>query len=88
MLVRISGDHNHDNDIAKKTVKDKENQAVEEAARNPTVSPRTVLANLTNNLRASNPINITYMSKFSTFTKRVQRERNKLLACPDMTKLF
>ena len=59
MLVRISGDHNHDNDIAKKNVKDKENQAVEEAARNPTVSPRTVLANLTNNLRSSNPINIT-----------------------------
>ena len=38
MVVRLSDEHNHDTDITIKRVEEIEKQAVEEAARNPTVS--------------------------------------------------
>ena len=88
MIVRVSGEHNHDNDLMRKTANDKENEAVCSAARNPTVSPRTVLANLTSELRANNPQAVSSISKSKTFSKKIQRERKKLLACPEIPRTW
>ena len=51
MIVRISGEHNHDNNLVKKAADDVVSAAVSEAARNMTVSPRTVLGNVINTLQ-------------------------------------
>ena len=88
MLVRVSGIHSHDTDLSVKRVQDKENQAIQEAARNPTVSPRSVLANLANELMEENPTSVNHLSKSKTFTKKIQRARNKLLACPEIPKTW
>ena len=88
MLVRMSGVHNHDTDLAAKRVREKENQAIQEAARNPTVSPRSALANLTNELMEESPTSVNHLSKSKTFTKKIQRARNKMLVCPEITKTW
>ena len=88
MLVRITGEHIHDTDIAVKKVREKENDAIEEAARNPTVSPRSVLANLTANLMTTSPLSVNHLSNSKSFTKRIQRERNKVLACAKVPKTW
>ena len=88
MLVRITGEHTHDTDIAVKKVREKENDAIEEAARNPTVSPRSVLANLTANLMTTSPLSVNHLSNSKSFTKRIQRERNKVLACAKVPKTW
>ena len=60
----------------------------QEAARNPTVSPRSVLANLTNELMEESPTSVNHLSKSKTFTKKIQRARNKMLVCPEITKTW
>ena len=84
MLVRMSGDHNHDTDIAVKKVKEKENNAIKEGAKNPTVSPRSVLANLTTELMGSSSTSINHLSKSRTFVKKLQRERKKLVTSAEI----
>ena len=88
MLVRMSGDHNHDTDIAVKKVKEKENNAIKEGARNPTVSPRSVLANLTTELMGSSSTSINHLSKSRTFVKKLQRERNKLVTSAEIPRTW
>lgn len=90
MIVRITGEHVHDNDLVKTAVMEKENEAVKSAARNPTVSPRTALANLTNDVMASTSTStaVNYLSKTKTFTKKIQRARNNLLSCGDVPKTW
>ena len=56
MLVRMSGVHNHDTDLTVKKVREKENDAINDGAKNPTVSPRTVLANLTADIISWAPV--------------------------------
>ena len=58
------------------------------AERNPTVSPSPVLANPTNDLMANSPTSVNHLNKSKTFTKRVQREGNKVLACPKISKTW
>ena len=80
MVTRITGEHNHDTDLAAKKVREKENEAIQEAARNPTVSPRTVLGNLAANVTATSPTSINHMRNQAAFKKAVQRERSKLVS--------
>ena len=54
MVVRMFGEHNHDNYLSAKKDCEKEKEAIKEAARNPTVSPTTLLGNLSVNLTAQN----------------------------------
>lgn len=84
MLVRVTGEHTHDNDIAKKTARDKENEAISAACSLPTVAPRTILGNVINQLKAAAPIAVNSVSKASTFARRLQRERNKQNGCTDI----
>ena len=61
MVTRKTGEHNHDTDLAAKKVRGQENEAIQEAARNPTVLPRTVLGNLAVNVTATSPTSINHM---------------------------
>ena len=79
MLVRMTGVHNHDTDLTVKKVQEKEKDAIKEGAKNPTVSPRTVLANLTADIMGCSSTSINHLSKTKTFVKKLQRERNKLV---------
>ena len=88
MVVRLSGEHNHDTDITIKKVKEMEKQAVEEAARNPTVSPRTVLGNLSTNIMGDNPNAINHLCNKDAFRKRIQRERNKLVESSEIPRTW
>ena len=54
MLVRMTGIHNHDTDLTVKKVQ----WCIKEGAKNPTVSPRTVLANLTTDIMVSSSTSI------------------------------
>ena len=53
MITQINGEHEHDNDLLKVQVQALEKQAVENAANNVMVAPRTVLGNLSNNILAT-----------------------------------
>ena len=53
MITQINGEHEHDNDLLKVQVQALEKEAVENAANNVMVAPRTVLGNLSNNILAT-----------------------------------
>ena len=46
-VLKINGDHEHNNDLMKKKVRALEQEAINNAAKNPTVSTRTIIGNLT-----------------------------------------
>ena len=52
------------------------------------MSPRSVLANLTNELMEESPTSVNHLSKSKAFTKKIQRARNKMLACPEIPKTW
>ena len=60
-----------------------EMKAIEEAARNSTVAPRTILGNLTNDIVNSGN-NVSAMRKTSTLNRAIQRERVKSLGFPSV----
>ena len=49
-IIEIRGTHSHDTNMLKSTVRNMEKKAIEDAARNSTVAPRTILGNLTNDI--------------------------------------
>ena len=88
MVTRMSGEHTHDTDLAVKKVREKEKDAMEEAAWNPTVSPRTVLGNLSVNVTAQNANAVSYVRNQAAFKKAVQRERAKLVANAEIPRIW
>ena len=72
--------HNHDTDLLVKKVYDKEKEAIEEAARNPAASPKTLLGNLSVNDTAKNVNAVSYLRNQAAFEKAVQKELAKLVA--------
>ena len=86
VVVRTTGDHTHDSDLLKKAVKTQELNSIRNAASNPTVSTRTVLGNLANQIEAEVPGGINHLSKAPTFKKAVQRERQKAMGFPPKPK--
>ena len=58
----------------------KEKEAIEEAARNPTASPKTLLGNLSVNDTAKNVNAVSYLRNQAAFEKAVQKELAKLVA--------
>ena len=46
-VLKVNGEHQHSNDLMKKKVRALEQEAIENASKNPTVSTRTVVGNLT-----------------------------------------
>ena len=63
-----------------KKVYEKEKEAIEEAARNPAASPKTLLGNLSVNDTAKNVNAVSYLMNQAAFEKAVQKELAKLVA--------
>ena len=49
-IVRMSGEHNHDSELVEESVKAKVATAIDIAVNNPTLNPRTVFIDVTNNV--------------------------------------
>ena len=58
----------------------KEKEGIVETVRNPTVSPRTVLVDLTVNVTVHNTNAVSYLRNQAAFKKAVQRKHAKLMA--------
>ena len=87
MVVRISGEHNHDSNIVKKATTSMVKTAVKEAAKNLTVAPKTILQNVTNEVMgAYSNVGVNTLPKQNTFNKMIQRERMKGFNCPPLPK--
>ena len=74
-IKSITGVHNHSSQKLKKRVSDMENEAVINAARNPTLSCRMVLSELSNRLNNDGMAAASTMSNLSTLKTRVYRAR-------------
>ena len=76
MVVRISGEHNHDSNIDMKVTKPIVKTAVMEAAKNLTVAPKTILQNVINEVMgAYSNDGVNTVLKQNTFNKMIQCER-------------
>ena len=71
MVVRVSGEHNHDTDLSKKLGTEMRDEAVKAATSLPTVVPRTVTANLTNTMLVSAPDAIASLPKAKSIARYV-----------------
>ena len=63
-----------------KKVYEKEKEAIEEAARNPSASPKTLLGNLFVNNTAKNVNAVSYLRNLAAFEKAVQKKLAILVA--------
>lgn len=75
----LQGEHEHSSGLLKKRVLCVEREAVMNAARNPCIAPRTVLAEICNTLQNDSLAAATSMSKPSAIKSRIQRARKELL---------
>ena len=76
-IIEIRGTHSHDTDILKSTVRNMEKNAIEDAAQNSTVTPWTILGNLTNGIvKGGN--NVCSMRKTSTYSTSTYSTKSNL----------
>ena len=88
MVVRISGEHNHDSNIVKKATTSMVKTAVKEAAKNLTVAPKTILQNVTNEVMgAYSNVGVNTLPKQITFNKMIQHKRMKGFNCPPLSNI-
>ena len=74
-IKKVTGMHDHSPEKLKKRVKEMENEAMCNAARNPTLSCRTVLYELSNQLVNDRIAAASAMSNQSTLKTRIYRAR-------------
>ena len=71
------GEHTHSSGILKKRVKSYERQTVDNAAKNPTVAPRTILAGISNKVQNESMAASTSLSNMNTMRIAIYRARRK-----------
>ena len=83
MIVRVSNEHNHDNDILKETVRTVVNEKIESAVSNR-AHPRAAFMNITNKLLsvASTSAGLPYLPKMTSVARKMNREKEKSLDAP------
>ena len=87
-IVRVTGEHTHDNDLVKEMVDKVVCEKVNEAVSNPTVSPRTVFQNITSHI-LNNPDTSTglpYLPKQKSLARELQKKRKLVQNCPPVPK--
>ena len=87
-IERLDGIHNHDSDLVAETVKKIINDKMDSVADNPTVSPRSVMADITKRV-LNDPVAATGLPsipKYNAISKMVQRKRKIELDCPSLPK--
>ena len=82
-IVEIKNGHNHDTDLLNKKIREQERLAIEAAATNIVISPRTVLGTLTSNItQSSSSGGVGAMRKSATLTKAIHRARKSKFGFP------
>lgn len=88
-IVQLSGEHNHDSDLLKRKVRARENDAIKEAATNSSVSPRSVLGNITNEVTTDFSLKgICAMSKSNAIVQAIKRARYEHNEFPKVPKTW
>ena len=84
ILTNLRGTHSHDTEIMKKIAQKAVEEAIEDAKKNPTVTPRTLLSKVARELHANPATKLAIQSlpRPKTFNRRVERSRQKTLNCP------
>ena len=85
-IKNVKNTHNHSSKLVKKRVKVAEQEAVENAVRNPTLTCRTVMAELANTLQTDSMAAASSMSRMSTIKQRIHRGRY-IIYCTGEAKL-
>ena len=88
MIERLDGFHNHDTDLVAENVKKIIDEKMDTVAANPTVSPRSVMTDITAKV-LNDPVAATgvpSVPKYNTIAKMVQRKRKLELSCPKLPK--
>ena len=80
MITGWRGDHNHDNELIENNVKKIVREKVLNAAENPSISPRTVMQDITNAVLSSgsSSAGLPYVPNIKTLAKNVQRSKTKV----------
>ena len=88
MIVRVSNEHNHDNDLVEEAVRNIVEEKVAAAAENPTFSPRSAFMDITKNVlnapRTSS--GIPYLPKMKSVARRIARMKKDNLDAPPIPK--
>ena len=87
MVTRLSGEHNHDNNLSKKTARNAETEAIT-AARTSQDVPRTVFGNLVTKLQAESPLAVAYLPTVKAFARKLQRARKEVLDAPPIPRTW
>ena len=75
-IKNVKNTHNHSSKLVEKRVKMAEQEAVENAARNPTLTCRAVMmAEIANTLQTDSMAAASSMSRMSTIKQRIYRAR-------------
>ena len=80
MITGWRGDHTHDNELIENNVKKIVREKVLNAAKNPSISPRTVMQDITTAVLSSNPFSacLPYVPNIKTIAKNIPRSRTKV----------
>ena len=80
MITGWRGEHTHDNELIENDVKKIVREKVSNAAENPSISPRTVMQDITNSVLKSDysSAGLAYVPNIKTLAKNVQRSRTKV----------
>jgi hypothetical protein len=86
MIIKQSGDHNHDSDLLKEEIRILHREAIKNAAANPTVAPRTVMMDLSNRALsdATTSNGLAYLPKPRTLARQIQKIRKKEMNVPEL----
>ena len=71
------GEHTHFSNLVKKCVKACKRQAIENAAKNPTVAPRTILADMSNTVQSESMAAVSSLSMMNSMKQAIYRARRK-----------
>ena len=78
IIKKLQGEHNHSSQLLRQRVKQLEDELVNNAARNPTLPTRQVMADLSNQLNTESMEASTSMSTTQSLKMRIFRARSKL----------
>ena len=88
MIVRLDNSHNHDTDKVAEAVKKIVDDKMATVADNPTVSPRSVITDITAKV-LNDPVGATgtpRIPKYDAISKMIQRKRKLEIDCPSLPK--
>ena len=89
-IVRMSGEHNHDSKLVEESVKAKVATAIDIAVNNPTLNPRTVFIDVTNNVLEdpTTSSGLPHLPNPRSLARVIQRKRKAKVATPALPRVW